>query len=135
MDAAELIVIDLDDEERRLFRMGIREWSGPARCTEEFAVAMGFHGRQDLFDQTDRLMAAILEGAAMTRLDWFRVLIATEVVFASSLVGSGLDWPITTGMSDADSLEILRQVQRKLTREVRGLIGDGLGVRLDGPAT
>lgn len=52
-----------------------------------------------------------------------------RIVFASNLVGSGRDWPITTGVSDEDSLALLRSIQVKVTRDVRGLIGAALGTR------
>jgi hypothetical protein len=58
-----------------------------------------------------------------------------RIAFVSSLVGAGLDWRITTGMPDGDSLAILRRVQRKLTREVRGLIGHGVGTRIAKPTS
>jgi hypothetical protein len=47
---------------------------------------------------------------------WRQVLLAVEVVFASDVVGSGLDWRITSGISDEESIAILRGLQRKLPR-------------------
>jgi hypothetical protein len=35
-----MLSIDLTETERRLLRGGMVEWSGPARCTEEMALAM-----------------------------------------------------------------------------------------------
>jgi hypothetical protein len=32
------------------------------------------------------------------------------------VVGSGLDWRLTTGFSDAETIGIIRQLQRKLPR-------------------
>jgi hypothetical protein len=52
----------------------------------------------------------------LSRDDWRRVLLATEVVFASDVFGSGLDWSTTTGFSDADSISLLRSIQRKMPR-------------------
>jgi hypothetical protein len=87
------------------------------------AVAMGFQSVQDLFDSKDRLVYSIESGTALTAADWLRVLLATEIVFASNTVGSGLDWSITSGFSDEESLILLRSVQRKL-----GGVGNLLGV-------
>lgn len=120
---------DLDDDERYLLRCGLNEWGGPARCTEELAVAMGFDSVNNMFSEQRRLIDAIDSASALSRLDWLRVVLATEIVFASNLVGSGMDWSITTGLSDEHSLATLRSVQRKVTRELRGLIGDGVGTR------
>ena len=129
MRADELIQFDLDDSEKRLLRWGLADWSGPARCTDEMAIAMGFRNVEDLFTEGDRLYAALQRAEPMSRFDWFRVLLATEIVFASDLVGSGRDWSIASGVSDVESLAILRRIQQKITREVRGLIGNGIGTR------
>ena len=123
-----MLLPDLDDTERRLLRWGIIEWGGPARCTDEMAVAMGFRSIQDLFDSGRRLAGSIEAGAPLTALDWLRVLLATEIVFASNTIGSGLDWSITSGMSDEESLAALRSVQRKLVG-IGGLIGMAFGTR------
>jgi len=63
----------------------------------------------------------------MSRLDWFRTLASTEIMFASDLFGAGVEWSIVTGLSDSESLMILRSVQRKLIRDVVGLVGRQLG--------
>ncbi|MFE0630874.1 hypothetical protein ACFW3D_28430 [Streptomyces sp. NPDC058864] len=41
-----------------------------------------------------------------------------EIVFVRDLVGSGVEWPITTGTDDDATLRILRGIQRKLARTV-----------------
>jgi hypothetical protein len=92
------------------------------------AVAMGFRSVSDLFAETDRLTAAVRARAALSRLDRARVLVATEVCFVSDVVGSGLDWETTSGLSDAETLVVLRRVQRKLGGVAR-LVGRGLGTR------
>jgi hypothetical protein len=52
----------------------------------------------------------------LTAEDWRRALLAVEVVFVSDVVGSGLDWRFTSGFSDAQTIEIVRRLQRKLPR-------------------
>jgi hypothetical protein len=123
------IEIELDDTERFVLRWGLIDWGGPARCTEEMAVAMGFPSVGDLFAESNRLTAAIAAGAGLTRFDWARALLATEICFASDVMGSGLDWSSTSGLSDADTLTTLRSIQRKLGRIVVRVVGDGLGTR------
>jgi hypothetical protein len=127
--ANELISVSLSERERLLLRSGIVEWGGPARCTDEMAVAIGFASLQELFDDSPRLVRAVDEGEPLSRLDWLRVLVATEVVFASDVVGSGTDWSVTTGFSDAETIQLLRSVQRTLTSEVASLVGNGFGTR------
>lgn len=126
---AVLLNFDLTEEERFVLRCGVVEWGGPAQCTEELAVAMGFSSVHDLFANIRRLIDAVMSGQPMSRTDWFSVVLATEVVFASDLVGSGMDWYATTGLTDADTIRILRGVQRKVIRELRGVVGNGIGTR------
>jgi hypothetical protein len=117
MAGAAAIAVDLTDVERTVLLNGLNEWGGPARCNEALAVAMGFASAQDLFDRRSDLAASVRAGA-MSADDWCRVVLATEIVFASDLVGSGCDWPITTGCSDEDTLAALRRIQRKLPGSV-----------------
>lgn len=117
----------LSTEERALLRAGLDEWGGPARCTEEFARAMGFDGVDDLFASGDRIGDAIVAGDALSRTDWTRALLATEIVFASNVVGSGRDWQTTTGFADEETLPMLRSLQRRIV--TGGVIGEVFGTR------
>jgi hypothetical protein len=77
---------------------------------------MGFADVEDLFLQSKRLVPALRKGEPLSRRDWTRALLATEVVFASDVVGSGSDWQATVGWSDEVTIHTLRQLQRKLRR-------------------
>ncbi len=110
----ELVNVSLTDDERYVLNRGLVEWGGPARCTDAMAVAMGFESVRDLFAESDRILDVLDAKGPLSASDWTRTLLATEVVFASDVMGSGAEWPITTGLSDADTLRLLRQVQRKL---------------------
>jgi hypothetical protein len=132
MEPSDLLRPDLDEFERNILCWGLIEWGGPARCTDEMAVAMGFGGAQDLFDATPRLIAAIRSGGPLPAVDWLRVLLATEIVFASNCIGSGLDWPITTGASDEETLAALRSIQRKLPG-LGQLVGTAFGAGHERP--
>ena len=74
------------------------------------AIALGFRGVSDLLKEGQRIAEELRDGRALTREDWRRALLATEVVFASNVVGSGLDWVTTTGLNDDDTLRTLRSV-------------------------
>lgn len=104
----------LTDAERHLLWVGLVEWGGPARCTDEMAAAMGFVSVDDLFAQGDRIRAKLESHQPLSRDDWVRTLLATEIVFASNVMGSGCDWSITTGISDEDTIHTLRSVQAKI---------------------
>ena len=130
---SESIHLDLTDHERAILRSGLVEWGGPARVTQELAVAMGFKDQDDLFRDGDRLVEALESREPMTPRDWARAILATEIVFVSNLVGSGCDWSITTGFSDADTLKTLREIQRKVPSTVYAVFGRELGTRPPAP--
>lgn len=92
------------------------DWGGPARPTNEFAVAMGFAGAKEMPDEAWALWKRIEADEALTGADWRRTLLAAEVVFASDVVGSGVEWPTTTGFPDDESIVVLRKLQRKLLK-------------------
>jgi hypothetical protein len=116
VDHQRLVTVDLDDRERAFLRAALLDWGGPARPTQEFAVAMGFADAERLVSDTWSLWQRIDRGSALSIDDWRRVLLSAEVVFVSDVVGSGLDWRFTSGFSDEESIAILRGLQRKLPR-------------------
>lgn len=106
----------LDDMERRFLRAALLDWGGPAEPTDALALAMGFTSADSLSRETWALWERIEAGEALATDDWRRVLLAAEIVFASDVVGSGLDWQFTSGISDEESIALLRGLQRKLPR-------------------
>ncbi|MCX4964508.1 hypothetical protein OHA98_06675 [Streptomyces sp. NBC_00654] len=124
--------LTLTDEESRLLQQGLAEWSGPARCTEEFAVAMGFDGTEDLHRRGIAIRGALAAREPLAPMDWARALLATELAFASEVVGSGYGWSTTTGWPDDLTVRVLRNTQLKLIRTVGPLVGRGLGTRPTG---
>ncbi|MFI7641700.1 hypothetical protein [Nonomuraea sp. NPDC049400] len=116
VDQQRLVTVDLDDRERAFLRAALLDWGGPARPTQEFAVAMGFADAGQLASDTRSLWKRIDRESALSIDDWRRVLLAAEVVFVSDVVGSGLDWRFTSGFSDEESIAILRGLQRKMPR-------------------
>ncbi|WP_331721612.1 MULTISPECIES: hypothetical protein [unclassified Streptomyces] len=113
----------LTDGEIKLLRRALAEWGGPAHCSDHLAVGMGFADQHDLLDQCDRLRNALADDAPLTQVDWARVLLATEIVFVSDLMGSGVEWSTTTGLSDESTIRALRSIQRKLGRTIRPYYG------------
>src|SRR3954453_14248292 len=91
----------LTEPEVKLLTRALLEWGGPAHCSDQLAVGMGFAGARDLFDQCQRLRKALGEDALLGAADWARTLLATEIVFVSDLAGSGVEWSTTTGHDDA----------------------------------
>ncbi len=73
---------------------------------------MGFADAEAIHREGDRLRSALRERRPMSKRDWARVLVATEVVFASAYYGAAWDWTAVTGWSDEQTLSVLRALQR-----------------------
>ncbi|MGN6606688.1 MAG: hypothetical protein ACTHMS_06735 [Jatrophihabitans sp.] len=110
------VPVSLDERERCFLRSALLDWGGPANPTDALAAAMGFTSAESLSREAWALWTRIEAGEALTVGEWRQALLAVEVVFASDVVGSGLDWRITSGISDEESIAILRALQRKLPR-------------------
>jgi hypothetical protein len=78
------------------------------------AQAMGFESIDDLFQQGDRIRKALADRQPLSQRDWVRALLATEIVFISDVIGSGVDWEVTCGLSDSETVRLLRSLQRKI---------------------
>ncbi|NKQ25466.1 hypothetical protein [Streptomyces galbus] len=113
----------LAEGEVQLLRRALGEWGGPARCSDELAFGMGFESARDLLDQCGLLGRALADDDPVKPVDWARTLLAAEIVFVSDLVGSGVEWQTTTGLSDEATLPVLRRIQRKLARTVSAYYG------------
>jgi hypothetical protein len=112
----QLISVDLTPEEREVLVTAIDawKWGPPTYCTEEFAVAMGFASVRDLKAESVRLHGLLDWHQPLVPLDWAKVLVATEVAFASNMVGVGLDWTAVTPFTDEQTIRLLRELQSKL---------------------
>ena len=113
-DDSKLVKLDLTWEERTLLCFGLKDWLGPASGTESLAVAFGFANLDDLADHGDQIAEAIFEGEAVSRRDWSRAMFAAEVCFASDVVGTGKEFTVIHGGSDADWFRALRDLQGKI---------------------
>jgi hypothetical protein len=117
VNSDELIRVDLTPAEQDLLVQGLGQWGGPASPTDALAQAIGFQSSNDLWQGKGReLRGALRLGEPLTPEDWRRALLATEIVFASDVVGAGTDWPITTGLPDQETITILRAIQKKIGR-------------------
>ncbi|PYI69793.1 hypothetical protein CVV68_01405 [Arthrobacter livingstonensis] len=114
MSPEQEIAIDLTEDERSLLYQGLAQWGGPAKGTEPMAVAMGFSGVSNLYSVGYRIAGDIRAELPLTIADWRRAVLATEVMFASDIVGAGLEWQGITGWDDLTTLHLIRSVQRKI---------------------
>ncbi|MGR7001884.1 hypothetical protein ACU686_34065 [Yinghuangia aomiensis] len=58
----------------------LAERGGPARCSDQLAVGMGFADMSDLLDRSRRLRAALRDDVPLAPADWARTLLAAEIV-------------------------------------------------------
>jgi hypothetical protein len=105
---------DLTTEELWLLNRGLFGWTEGSYLTDALAVAMGFHSAADLHAQAVRIAMALAQHEPLAGQDWKRMLVATEVAFASDVFGLGVEWETVTGLGDEETLAVLRCVQRKL---------------------
>jgi hypothetical protein len=113
MDAAELVRIDLTDDERRLLVHGLNEYLGPAKGGPLLTPLVGLSTTAEFYQLLASLMAAIENGEPLSDLDWARALVLTEISWASDLLGAGIEF--STNMPDEKALRVLRELQRKIS--------------------
>jgi hypothetical protein len=116
---SERVGADLTDDERAFLASGLREWGGPAAPSDETARFIGFEDVETLLAEGASLARRVRSGEPLAPPDWHRALLATELVFASDLIGSEVEWQTTTGFTDDESIRLLRSVQRKLAGAAR----------------
>jgi hypothetical protein len=102
--------VDLTSEEQHMLVLGLTDWGGPIEGTDSLAVAMGFAGLEDLTDEGDRIARAIAAQQPLSDQDWTRALTATAIAFALE----GDEWTSIQGGTDAQWVEVLRRLQRKV---------------------
>lgn len=115
------VEVPLTDDERHLLQRGLHEWLGPARPSDALAQLLGLDGAAGFTGHCKELYAALETGRPLLPTHWAFALVATEIAYTSDLLGSGVDWMTTTGIRDAETVAILRPLQRKLRRAVPGL--------------
>jgi hypothetical protein len=109
--AAEL---DLTRDELCFIADGLGQWGGPARPEPEVAALAGFDGVQEMYAAVEQLRLSLDERKPLSRRDWHRLLILTELIFASDTFGAGYEWQTVTGRDDVTDLKLLRGLQYKL---------------------
>lgn len=111
----------LTHDESNMLCAGLINWGGPADGTNALARAMGFANRKDLWEESNKIATAINSGHALSVRDWTRALVATEINFASEVLGTGNEWEAIEGVRDEDCLKVLRSLQVKVPHDRRSL--------------
>ena len=120
-EAINSVAVDLTEDERYMLVMGLNGWGGPAHPTEALAVAMGFDSLHQLEAEGDRIAGEIERRAPLSIRDWTRAMVATEIAFASDLLGIGTEWVVVDGRPDEYWVRILRTLQDKVPQARRYL--------------
>ncbi|WP_123955511.1 hypothetical protein [Frondihabitans sp. 762G35] len=110
----EPIDLELTVLERGVLSRGCDEWNGTARGNDAIARAFGFESASSLLVDGRRLSRSVSQGLPLTRSDWTRALLSLEVLFASDVIGAGVEWSTITGFTDGETITALRGIQRKL---------------------
>ncbi|WP_162625557.1 hypothetical protein [Mycolicibacterium llatzerense] len=109
-----LVAVELTADEREFIEQTLEEWAASASGKPFPYQVLGLASWEAFGELVFRLIDAVKAGQALTDLDWARVLFLTEVTWASSLVGCGLDFVTMTRFSDVQALGLLRALQRKI---------------------
>jgi hypothetical protein len=63
---------------------------------------------------TEKLRRSLESDEPLSRRDWRRVVVLTELIFGSDTFGAGVEWGTVTGRDEVADLALLRELQRKL---------------------
>lgn len=125
---ADLVAIDLTDDERYFMWWALGHWGGCASDAPLPVNFLGFTGWDEFDAVTDRLATAIKSGEPLLDLDWARALLLTEISFGSDLIGAGVEFEMACRFTDQDGLKLLRSLQHKIgSRERAALLFPGAG--------
>jgi len=100
-------------EQRNLLREGVVAWGGPASCTDDIAHLLDYSSAGAFYADSDRLVRILESTEPLRALDLRRAILATELVFASYILGAAHDWSMVSGFDDEETLRILRGIQRE----------------------
>jgi hypothetical protein len=121
MTDAELVAIDLTDDERMLMILGLNEYFGAAQRGWPLLVPLlGLTTTHEFRALLHRLMESIEHKKPLSDLDWVRALLLTEICWASQVLGAGIDF--ATNVRDEKAAPLLRSIQRKVSNYERFLL-------------
>lgn len=110
----ELVAADLTEDESHFVQKALEQWGDSASGKPFPFQTLGLASWEEFGRLVGRLIDAVSRREPLTDLDWARVLFLTELSWASSLVGSGMDFAIVTRFTDTEAVALLRSLQRKI---------------------
>lgn len=106
--------VNLEPDELDVLVRGLRQWSGPASPSDAVAALLGMRDATTMTTEIRRIADELEASQDLDPRDWCRALDATEIVFVSDRYGAGVEWETCTGLDDAQTIEVLRRLQRKI---------------------
>jgi hypothetical protein len=98
-----------------LLNDGVGYWAdGPLDASDEVANVFDCQDARDMATVLLQLHTQLNQGQALTMRDLMRALLATELAWASAVLGDPTDWENITGRSDGQTLAGLRRLQEGL---------------------
>ncbi|GAA2590883.1 hypothetical protein GCM10010435_81980 [Winogradskya consettensis] len=107
--------------ERELLRAGVTEWERSEGDRDETARLLGYGDRPEMQSDVVRLAGLPASDRPVSRRDFRRLLLATELAFASETLGWARDWEADTGYTDHDTVTVLRGLQERVAGIVYGV--------------
>jgi hypothetical protein len=120
---AQVDMAGLTQVERELLRLGVMQWGrseGSEGSKDLAARVLDCVDRRGLRSDVERPASLIDAASRMSRRDCRRLLLATELAFASESLGWSRDWVADTGFIDHDTITVLRGIQEKLAGIIHG---------------
>lgn len=111
--------VDLTPAEAQLIGSALDHWHRPDLWSDSAAKTLGFPDLDAMVPAIleARTLSVDLEGSrGLSPRQWTQLLAVVEIVFASDVLGAGGTWEQDTGMSDHETLDALRSLQRRLPR-------------------
>lgn len=118
--AAQVDLTDLTAAERELLRLGITVWERPDGDRDAAVRLLSYGSRHELRSDVARLAGRLDASRPLSRGDCRRLLLATELAFASDTLGWARDWTADTGFTEHDTITVLRGIQERLAGIVHG---------------
>jgi hypothetical protein len=109
----------LSEEQRRFLSTALDVWHGPASWRPLPITVLGYADWTE-FDADIARMRTELDQAEpqFSVVEWTRILLLSEISFASNLLGAGVEFDIVTAWRDPEALPMLRSIQRALSGRV-----------------
>lgn len=114
--------VTLDPLELEILGAGLTDWGVPAGPIRVAELILGYASAEECINDLAAMRSLLPSGGPLTKLQWTRVLLAAELVFASAVVGSRLEWNTIHNGWDGEWFAALDRLQTKVPYDVNLLL-------------